>query len=78
VSLTRMHDTGETITTVGPPSRLSRTPVQPGRPAPSPGADAADVLREIGREADLDDLVRAGVIAIESISTSRAATPRPV
>jgi crotonobetainyl-CoA:carnitine CoA-transferase CaiB-like acyl-CoA transferase len=76
LSVTRMHDTGETITTVGPPSRLWRTPVQAGRPAPSPGADAADVLREIGREAELQDLLREGVIAIESLSESRAAAPR--
>jgi crotonobetainyl-CoA:carnitine CoA-transferase CaiB-like acyl-CoA transferase len=64
--ITREHDTGETITTVGPAMRLSRTPVQPGRPAPSPGVDAASILRDLHREAELDALLASGVIAIES------------
>ena len=71
LSITRRHDTGETITTVGPAARLSRTPLVPGRPAPSPGTDARDILQELGREAELDDLLRLGVVAIES----PAATP---
>jgi crotonobetainyl-CoA:carnitine CoA-transferase CaiB-like acyl-CoA transferase len=66
LSITRRHDTGETITTVGPAARLSRTPLEPGRPAPSPGTDAKAILRELGREAELDDLLRLGVVAIES------------
>lgn len=71
LSITRRHDTGETITTVGPAARLSRTPVQAGRPAPSPGTDAKEILRELGHEAELDDLLRRGVVVIES----PAATP---
>ncbi|MBV8715473.1 MAG: CoA transferase [Chloroflexi bacterium] len=77
LSLTRVNDMGESITCVGPPARLSRTPVQPGRPAPSPGADAADILRDIGREADLQELLREGVIAVETVSAPRAAAPGP-
>jgi len=50
LSITRVHDTGESITTVGPVARLSRTPVQPGRPAVTPGADAADILHDLHRE----------------------------
>jgi crotonobetainyl-CoA:carnitine CoA-transferase CaiB-like acyl-CoA transferase len=65
LSLTREHDTGEVITSVGPAPRLSRTPVQAGRPAPSPGADAAEILRELGRESELDELLRLGIVAIE-------------
>jgi crotonobetainyl-CoA:carnitine CoA-transferase CaiB-like acyl-CoA transferase len=75
LSVTREHDTDETVTTVGPASRLSRTPVQPGRAAPSPGADAEAILRELGRDSELDELVRSGVVAIEGTSESRAAAP---
>jgi crotonobetainyl-CoA:carnitine CoA-transferase CaiB-like acyl-CoA transferase len=76
LSLTRVHDTGENITSVGPVARLSRTPVQPGRPSVTPGADAADVLRDLNRESHLDQLVAQGVIGVESprlASTSSAA-----
>jgi crotonobetainyl-CoA:carnitine CoA-transferase CaiB-like acyl-CoA transferase len=65
LSLTREHDTGEVVTSVGPASRLSRTPVVPGRPTPTPGTDALDILRELGREHELDELLRIGVVAIE-------------
>jgi crotonobetainyl-CoA:carnitine CoA-transferase CaiB-like acyl-CoA transferase len=70
LSITREHDGGEVVTTVGPAARLSRTPVQPGVPAPVPGADAASVLRDISRENDLEALLHDGIIAIE-----RAAQP---
>jgi crotonobetainyl-CoA:carnitine CoA-transferase CaiB-like acyl-CoA transferase len=66
LSITRVHDTGETITSVGPVARLSRTPAQAGRPTVTPGADAADVLRELHREGQLDDLVAGGIIRIEA------------
>jgi crotonobetainyl-CoA:carnitine CoA-transferase CaiB-like acyl-CoA transferase len=65
LSLTREHDTGEVVTTVGPASGLSRTPVEPGRPAPTLGTNAGDILRELGREQELDELLRMGVVAIE-------------
>jgi crotonobetainyl-CoA:carnitine CoA-transferase CaiB-like acyl-CoA transferase len=65
LSLTREHDSGEVVTSVGPAPRLSRTPVVPGRPAPSPGADTADIMRELGRDSELDELLRLGIVAIE-------------
>lgn len=37
------------VTTIGPVPRLSRTPVQPGRAVPPPGADQAEVLAELAR-----------------------------
>jgi crotonobetainyl-CoA:carnitine CoA-transferase CaiB-like acyl-CoA transferase len=67
LSITRLHDTGEAITTVGPVARLSRTPVQPGRPTPSPGVDAESVLAElIVGEQQLDELIAQRVVSIES------------
>ena len=48
LSLTRLHDTGEEITTVGPAPRLSGTPVTAGRPAPTPGSDGAEILEGLG------------------------------
>jgi crotonobetainyl-CoA:carnitine CoA-transferase CaiB-like acyl-CoA transferase len=73
LSLTRRHDTGEQITTVGPAPRLSRTPVRPGRPAATPGGDAADVLRELGRETQLNDLLSRDVVTIETPGTDTPA-----
>jgi crotonobetainyl-CoA:carnitine CoA-transferase CaiB-like acyl-CoA transferase len=73
LSITRPHDTGEAITTVGPAARLSRTSVRPGRPAASPGLDAADVLRELGREPQLEDLLSRGIVTIEAPSTGTSA-----
>jgi crotonobetainyl-CoA:carnitine CoA-transferase CaiB-like acyl-CoA transferase len=77
LSLTRRHDTGESITSVGPVARLSRTPVQPGRPTPSPGLDAGSVLAELALgQPQLDELIAQGVVGIETPrldSTSSAA-----
>jgi crotonobetainyl-CoA:carnitine CoA-transferase CaiB-like acyl-CoA transferase len=70
LSLTREHDTGEVVTTVGPAPRLSRTPVQSGRPAPSPGADTADIMRELGRNSELDELLSLGIVAIERVRSA--------
>src|SRR4030095_412207 len=47
LSVTRHHRDGAMITTIGPPARLSRTPVMPGRPVSPPGGDAAGVLYTI-------------------------------
>jgi crotonobetainyl-CoA:carnitine CoA-transferase CaiB-like acyl-CoA transferase len=66
LSVTREHDTGERITTTGPAPRLSRTPTRPGRPASSPGADAAEVLDELGRTDDLDALQRQGALLVSA------------
>ena len=65
LSVTREHAGGATITTIGPPARLSRTPVVPGRPVSPPGGDAAEVLARIGLGDRLTDLVGNRVIALE-------------
>jgi crotonobetainyl-CoA:carnitine CoA-transferase CaiB-like acyl-CoA transferase len=64
LSVTRPDALGAAITTTGPPQRLSRLPVVPGRLAPAPGSDAAHVLALIGRESHLDDLVELGIISL--------------
>lgn len=65
LSLTREHDGLGLVTTIGPAPRLSRTPVQPGHPAPRPGADARDILRQAGLEEQFTRLAEQGVIAVE-------------
>ena len=70
--VTREHDTGQRITTVGPAARLARTPAAPGRPAASPGADAASVLRDLGLEHRLEALMAEGVVAIERLPVARS------
>jgi crotonobetainyl-CoA:carnitine CoA-transferase CaiB-like acyl-CoA transferase len=65
LSITRRHDTGEDVTTVGPPARLSRTPVRAGPPVSNPGADAAAILEELGQLEALEALQRDRVILIE-------------
>jgi len=65
LSLTREDRDGSRITTVGPPARLSATPVVPGAPASPPGADATDVLTELGLAGRLDQLVAEGALALE-------------
>jgi crotonobetainyl-CoA:carnitine CoA-transferase CaiB-like acyl-CoA transferase len=65
LSLRREHEGLGEITTNGPAPRLSRTPVQPGRPAPRPGADAASILTEIGLERDLDALSGRGTVRLD-------------
>lgn len=62
LSVTRQHDTGDRITTVGPGARLSRTPVTPGRPAATPGADARSVLEQAGAADALDALCKRGTV----------------
>jgi crotonobetainyl-CoA:carnitine CoA-transferase CaiB-like acyl-CoA transferase len=65
LSITRVHAGGAAITTIGPPARLTRTPVVPGRPASPPGADAEEVLADIGMAARLHELVARGAVALE-------------
>ena len=65
LSVTREHGSGERITTIGPPARLSRTPVIPGRPVSAPGGDAAEILAGIGLANQLDDLVARRIVALE-------------
>jgi crotonobetainyl-CoA:carnitine CoA-transferase CaiB-like acyl-CoA transferase len=68
LSLTREHDGLGPVTTTGPAPRLSRTPVQPGRPAPAPGADAVSVLAEINHEGGLDALVQRRIVVTEGVA----------
>ena len=56
---------GDAITTIGPPFRLSRTPVVPGALVAAPGADAADVLADLGMADRIDELVARRAIALE-------------
>jgi crotonobetainyl-CoA:carnitine CoA-transferase CaiB-like acyl-CoA transferase len=65
LSVTRHHRDGAMITTIGPPARLSRTPVVPGRPVSPPGGDAAEVLSMIGIVDKLNELVEKRVIALD-------------
>lgn len=65
LSLTRVDATGDAITTIGPPFRLSRTPVVPGALVAPPGADAAGVLASLGMADRIDELVVKRVIALE-------------
>jgi crotonobetainyl-CoA:carnitine CoA-transferase CaiB-like acyl-CoA transferase len=67
LSVTREHDELGPVTTCGPAPRLSRTPVRPGRPAPRPGADAADILAAYGLGGDFQRLVDAGIIVTEGV-----------
>jgi crotonobetainyl-CoA:carnitine CoA-transferase CaiB-like acyl-CoA transferase len=64
LSLTRLDARGQAITTIGPPFRLSRTPVVPGALVAPPGADAPDVLAALGLADRLDDLVAKGALAL--------------
>ncbi len=63
LSVTREHAGGVRITTIGPPARLSGTPVTPGRPVSPPGGDAAEILAQVGLADRLDELVARGAIA---------------
>lgn len=67
LSITREHDELGPVTTCGPAPRLSRTPVRPGRPAPRPGSDAAEVLGEYGLDTEFQRLVRAGVVLTDGV-----------
>jgi len=63
--VTREHPGGATTTTIGPPARLSRTPVTPGRPVSPPGGDAAEILARVGLAHRLENLVARRVIALD-------------
>ncbi len=65
LSLRREHDGLGEVTTNGPAPRLSHTPVQPGRPAPPPGSDAASILAEIGLADDLNALAEQGIVRLD-------------
>jgi crotonobetainyl-CoA:carnitine CoA-transferase CaiB-like acyl-CoA transferase len=67
LSATREHDNLGRITTTGPAPRLSRTPVRIGRPAPRPGSDAQEILREIGLDDQFERLVEQQVVHMDSV-----------
>ena len=68
LSMTREHMDRGPVTTTGPAARLSRTPLVPGRPAPTPGSDARAILEEIGLDDRYEALVTAGVVRVEGVA----------
>ncbi|HEX2173670.1 MAG TPA: CoA transferase, partial [Dehalococcoidia bacterium] len=64
LSLTRDHGELGVVRTVGPAPRLSRTPVRAGDPVHLPGADAAEILAEIGLGDALARLIRESAIRL--------------
>ena len=64
--LTVIRDHGRLglLRTTGPAPWFSRSMVSAGRPAPSPGADAASILAEINRDGDIEQLAAAGAIGL--------------
>jgi len=62
LSVTRPHDFGSPVTTIGPGVRLSRGTMTPGRPAPTPGADSRDLMAEAGMADQADDLIRRRIV----------------
>ena len=68
LSITREHDEIGPVTTCGPAPRLSRTPVAPGRSAPKPGAQAQEILEEIGLGHRFDHLVEQGVVLVDGVA----------
>ncbi|MBI5288833.1 MAG: CoA transferase [Chloroflexi bacterium] len=64
LSIRREHDGYGPVLHNGPGRWLPETPPVVGRPTPVPGADAASILRDIGRESDLEALVAAGAVRL--------------
>ena len=67
LSVTRPHDSGEVITTIGPSPRLSATPATVGRAASTPGADGEAILGELGLASEADRLVASGAFWREQL-----------
>ena len=63
LSVTRLHDSGEEVTTIGAIPRLSGTPTKVGRPAATPGADSRAVLEAIGLGPRFEAIRDAGGVA---------------
>ncbi len=72
LAITREHAELGMVTTVAPGIKLSRTPVTAGCPAPKPGADAAELLGEIGMGDQLERLVHEGVVVVDGIKAGGA------
>ncbi|MBG6120001.1 crotonobetainyl-CoA:carnitine CoA-transferase CaiB-like acyl-CoA transferase [Sphingobium sp. JAI105] len=69
--LNRDHPDGGTVATIGPVPRLSRTPLQPGRPLRAT-MDAPDIMADIGLAEQVEAYAASGVITIRP-SRKRAA-----
>ena len=65
--VTREHEGIGLVTTNGPATRLSRTPVRPGAPAAKPGADAAAILDQYALGDRLDALVESGAVVLDGV-----------
>jgi crotonobetainyl-CoA:carnitine CoA-transferase CaiB-like acyl-CoA transferase len=65
LSLSRVDARGDAITTIGPPFRLSRTPVVPGTLVAAPGADGVAILASLGMADQIHELMAKRAIAIE-------------
>ncbi|HSF29065.1 MAG TPA: CoA transferase [Candidatus Tectomicrobia bacterium] len=69
LSLTREHDGMGLVTTCGPAPRLSRTPIRVGQPAPKPGADAHEILTQVGlSDREIAALIEAGVVRVDGVA----------
>jgi crotonobetainyl-CoA:carnitine CoA-transferase CaiB-like acyl-CoA transferase len=62
LSVTREHHGIGLVQTTGPAPMLSGTPLRAGRPAPTPGADSADIIAELGLGDRLAALLESGVV----------------
>ena len=69
LSITREHQDRGPVTTTGPAARLSRTPLVPGRPAPTPGSDGQEILEEIGLGERFPELLEAGVVRTSGVES---------
>ena len=65
LSVTQTYKDGSAITTIGPPWRMSRTPVSPRHLVSPPGGDAAEVLASVGLADRLHDLVEKRAVVPE-------------
>jgi crotonobetainyl-CoA:carnitine CoA-transferase CaiB-like acyl-CoA transferase len=65
LSVTQQYQDGSKITTIGPPWRMSRTPVSPRHLVSPPGSDAAEVLASVGLSSELSRLVADQVVWME-------------
>jgi crotonobetainyl-CoA:carnitine CoA-transferase CaiB-like acyl-CoA transferase len=69
LSLTREHDGMGLVTTCGPAPRLSRTPIRAGQPASKPGAEAYEILSEVGlSDREVAALIEAGVVRVDGVA----------
>ena len=67
LAVTREHEGFGLITTTAPGVKLSLTPMTVGAPASRPGKDIASVLAQIGMGAELERLIRDGVVAVDGV-----------